>query len=141
MKRRVSPTMIGVGILLAFLAGLWVFYPVASIEEGVPYSLGYTYLADLEVGDGQLERARVFDFSDRNLPEKSIIVPLVDANGIPLVRRNADLPINTVQKVRIQVPGRTVEGVAYPAYEFVRWEFNPSTTETQSIVPVIKPQS
>ncbi len=113
----------------------------SAIEEGVSYALGYTYLVDLEDDDGNFERARVFDFADRNLPERSIIVPLEDANGILLVKRNPELPVNSVQKVQIQIAERNIEGVVYPAYEFVRWEYNPGTTEAQSVVPKMKPRS
>lgn len=139
-------TAFGLAIIVTCLTGLIVGltdFSRSAIEEGVPYSLGYTYLVDLEYGDGEgiSQRARVFDFADRNLPEKSIVVPLEDANGILLVKRNSELPVNSVQKVRIKIADRNIEGVVYPAYEFVRWEFNPGTTEAQSVVPKMKPRS
>lgn len=113
----------------------------STIEEGVPYGIGYSYLADLDMGDGQVERARVFDFADRNLPERSLVVPLKDLNNVPLVVANFELPVGTVQKVRIMIAERSIEGVVYPAYEFVRWEYRFETTEKQSVVPVLKPRS
>ncbi len=132
-------------VVLVFFVGFFLARSSdrSTIEEWKVYKLGYTYLANLDLNDGKggTEAARVFDFSDRNLPERSIIVPLADANSIPLVERNPKLPASSIRKVRIRVAGRTIEGVEYPAYEFVRWEFNPGTTETQSVVPKMKPRS
>src|SRR3989338_8516815 len=90
-----------------------------GFEEGKSYTLAYTYLSDIKgVGAG-----RTFDFADRNLPRTSIVVPLKDARG-PLVFENPNLRGGTVIKKRIKVSKRVIEGVEYPAYEYIIWEFN-----------------
>lgn len=118
--------------------GVAMFVYKPAIEEGKVYKIGYTYKATLP---GYFTEARVFDFADRNIPEKSVIAPLADKNGLPLVVLNDRLPEATARLTRMEVPGVTVEGIEYSSgYTYLRWEYNPSTTERQSVVPIMTPK-
>lgn len=106
-----------------------------GIEAGRAYALAYTYKVTIKGGGP----GRVFDFADRSLPRTSIVVPLYDDRGMPLVRENQSLPPSTVRKVIASVPTRKMEGVTYPGYTYVLWEYNLGVKEPQSVVPTITP--
>ena len=115
-----------------------------GIEDGKSYDLAYTYLSDLKIpGVGSLGKGtipgRTFDFADRNLPRNSIVVPLRDERG-PLVFENASLKPGTVRKQRIKIAKREIEGIKYPAYEYVIWEFNLNHKTEQKHIPVVTPK-
>lgn len=82
----------------------------------------------------------MFDFADRNLPRVSIAVPAKDERGIELVKLNPNLPKSTVRKNLVRVPKRELEGVVYPAYKYVLWEYNLATVEIQGIDPPVIPK-
>lgn len=130
-----------VGVLVAIVVIVMGIRYVNSdgdgIVEGQEYGLAMTYKSVVEETG---EDARVFDFSDRNLPRTSILVPMRDERGIPLVVENPEMTPSTVRKIRVQVPKRVVEDVVYPAYEYVRWEFRFSTREVQGHVPNVTPR-
>ena len=128
---------IGVGMLIAIVAtlGALIFGGGDGIEAGKTYALAYTYKATIK-GGGQ---ARVFDFADRSLLRTSVVVPLSDDRGMPLVRENTSLPVSTVRKIEASVPTRVVEGVTYPGYNYVEWQYHLSVVGPQSIIPVVKP--
>lgn len=100
------------------------------------YAIAYSYKATIKGGG---PAARVFDFADRNLPRTSIVVPLRDDRGMPLVTENPNLPPSTVRKVVGIVPTREVEGVTYPGYSYVEWQYHLGVAEPQSVVPVVTP--
>ncbi len=129
------------------MVGLIVFIAIAvvvpwfivgrgdGIEAGKVYGLAYSYKATLKGG----MPARVFDFADRSLPRTSIVVPLVDDRDMPLVRENLNLPASTVRKVIGSVPTRRVEGVTYPGYTYVEWQYHLTVVGPQSVVPTVTP--
>ncbi len=106
-----------------------------GIETGRTYALAYSYKAVIKGGT----TARVFDFANRSFPRTSIVVPLYDDRGMPLVRENSDLPPSSVRKIVASVPTRTVEGVTYPGYTYVEWQYHLSVVGPQSVVPVVTP--
>ena len=107
-----------------------------GIEVGRTYALAMSYKSTMK---GSGAPSRVFDFADRNLPRTSIAVPLSDARGMPLVRENRNLPPSTVRKVRGSVPTMWVEGVRYPGYSYVEWQYHFGTEAVQSVIPTITP--
>ena len=120
----------GIGLALAIMNN------GDGFEEGKSYALAYTYLSDIKgVGAG-----RTFDFADRNLPRVSIVVPLEDARG-PLVFENPNLKPGTVMKKRIKVAKRVIEGIEYPAYEYVIWGFNFNLKTKQEFIPMVTPKT
>lgn len=126
---------VGLGLLL-FAAWLAFRSDESSrIEDGKEYALAYSYLVDFDTGG----RGRVFDFSDRNLPRTSIVVPLADERG-PLTRTNSALPPSTARKVREKVTARVIEGVEYPGYEYVMWEYNFTHATNQTHIPTVTPK-
>jgi len=106
-----------------------------GIEPGKTYALAYSYKATIKGGTP----ARVFDFSDRSLPRTSVVVPLRDDRGMPLVEEISSMPQSTVRKVVASVPTRTVEGVTYPGYTYVVWQYHLSVVGSQSVVPEVIP--
>ncbi|MBI2062598.1 MAG: hypothetical protein HYT64_02830 [Candidatus Yanofskybacteria bacterium] len=106
-----------------------------GIEAGKTYALAYTYKATLKGGGP----ARVFDFADRNLPRTSVIVPLNDDRGMPLVEEISSMPPSTVRKVVASVSTRVIEGVTYPGYTYVVWQYHLSVVGPQSVVPEVIP--
>jgi len=68
-------------------------------------------------------------------------IPFFDPNGVPLIRVNAEMEPGTIRLIRIEVPGRTIEGVTYPAYTFRRVEYNWSRIEEQKYIPTLKPRT
>lgn len=128
------------GIIAVGFGGLFyygLFGRGDGIENGKVYGLAYSYKATLKGGTP----ARVFDFADRNLPRTSVVVPLHDDRGMSLVRENRSLPPSTIRKVTASVPTRTVEGVIYPGYNYVEWQYHLGVKEPQSVVPVVTPSS
>ena len=128
---------IGVGMLIAIVAtlGALIFGGGDGIEAGKTYALAYTYKATIK-GEGP---ARVFDFADRSLPRTSVVVPLRDRRGMPLVEENSSMSPSTVRKIEARVPTRVVEGVRYPGYTYVVWQYNLSVKSEQSVVPTVTP--
>ena len=125
---------------LIAICGLFGFLMFLGVRgDGIPagkiYGLGYTYKATVKGVP-----SRVFDFKDRNLPEKSIIVPLRDDRGLALVRENTSLPPSTVRKVVGRVRTRVVEGVTYPGYDYTLWEYHMRVSRRQSVVPEMTPR-
>ena len=142
-KSGVAAIIIGLVLLVFFVGFFLARSNRPEIEEGKVYKLGYTYKAELPIGgtsSGTVE-ARVFDFQDRNMPEKSIIVPLFYGNGVQMIKLDNFLPEGTVQLERVKFSGGNIDGVEYPAFEFLRWKYNPGITEPQSVVPKMKPRS
>ena len=111
-------------IVFAFVLGGAYFMTADSdgIVEGKVYGLAYTYKTDIK---GSTVEGRVFDFADRNLPRTSILVPVRDARGIPLAREVDTMAPSTIRKMRVRVSAVKVEGVLYPAYEYVEWQYPP----------------
>ncbi len=151
MKNKSGLTAVALGVvLIVFFVGFFLARSNErpGIEEGQEYSFGYTYVADMrrpevvdDQSEGGTERVRVFDFSDRNFPEKSIIVPLDNGNGVPVLVLNPALSPNTIILMRVRLSQRMIDGVTYPDYEFLRWEYNVGKQEPQSIIPTLKPRS
>ena len=106
-----------------------------GIEPGKTYALAYTYKATVKGVP-----YRVFAFKDRNLPRTDIAVPVQDERGMALVRENPNLPPSTIRKIIAMVPTRRVEGVTYPGYTYVLWEYRMSVKEPQGVVPEITPR-
>lgn len=141
-RSRVVPAAIIVGIVIfVFVLGVQMFSgPDDGIENGKNYRLAATYKVRIEYTAGKTIPGRVFDFADRNLPRTSIAVPMEDTRGVPLVRINSKLPPSTVRKMFVQVPQQVVEGVVYPAYEYVLWEYSTASVEIQHIEPPVVPK-
>ena len=140
MTTRRKFTITGIAVIVfAFVLGGAYFMTADNdgIEEGKVYALAYTYKANLK---GSSIEGRVFDFADRNLPRTSILVPVRDARGIALVREVETMTPSTIRKMRIRVPAVKVEGVLYPAYEYVEWQYRLGTREPQSVVPTVIPK-
>lgn len=142
--RRRSPlvpaAIIGVAVVVVVLLGVQIFSgPDDGIEDGKNYRLAATYKVQIEYAPNRKVPGRVFDFADRNLPRTSIAVPTADDRGIPLISVNPNLPKSMVRKTRVQVPSREIEGVIYPAYEYVLWEYNTASVEIQHIEPPVVP--
>ena len=130
---------IGVGMLIAIVAtlGALIFGGGGGdgIENNKVYALAFTYKATIKGGGP----ARVFDFADRSLPRTSVVVPLRDRRGMPLVEETSAMPPSTVRKVVASVPTRVVEGVTYPGYTYVVWQYNLRVKSEQSVVPTVTP--
>lgn len=129
-----------VAVLLAFLG--WYFWPEGgnggAIEEGKSYALAYSYKVYVkESAEAKtVEEGRIFDFADRNIPRSGIPVPISDGRNF-LVRENLGLSPSTARKIRERVRARVWEGVKYPGYEFVVWEYNFAHTTNQTHVPTV----
>lgn len=108
-----------------------------GIEEGKVYALAATYKAAIK---GSPLEGRVFDFADRNLPRVSILVPVRDERGVAIVKENPQLPPSTIRKVRVRVSRKELEGVVYPAYEYIEWQYHAAKVEIQSVTPVVTPK-
>ncbi|MBP9822343.1 MAG: hypothetical protein KBC81_02800 [Candidatus Pacebacteria bacterium] len=124
-------------LVLGFAYTSWVSSDSDGIKEGQVYALAYTYKTTIK---GSSVEGRVFDFADRNLPRTSILVPVQDGHGIFLTKENPSLPESTVRKMRVRVPMIKIEGVTYPGYEYVEWQYHLGTTATQSVVPTVIPR-
>lgn len=113
----VLATAISVGVVVILTA-------VASdgIVEWKVYGINATYLNDA---------GRQFDFKDRNVAHGSIVVPLTDERGTPLVREDRKLPPSTVVKAHIYVKVRVMEKVVYPAHDYIEWRYNTATVQPQ----------
>lgn len=135
---RLFLAFIAFAVLVAVLGLAWYFWPTGDgIENGKEYALAYSYKAILKTSKGRLVGdGRVFDFADRNVPRTSIPVPLYDERGL-LVRENSFLKPSTARKMRMRVMAKVVEGVEYPGYEYVVWEYNFSHVTNQTHIPVV----
>ncbi len=107
-----------------------------GIETNKVYALAFTYKATIKGGGD----ARVFDFADRSLPRTSVVVPVRDDRGMPLIEEVDSLPPSTVRKVVATVPTRVVEDVTYPGYTYVVWQYHLSVKSEQSVVPTVTPR-
>lgn len=131
--------IVSVGIIVSVFGGVAVFgfwgRRGDGIEVGKTYALAYTYKATIKGGGP----GRVFDFVDRNLPRTSVVVPIRDDRGMPLVEETPSMPPSSVRKIVASVPTRVVEGVTYPGYTYVVWQYNLGVKEPQSVVPTVTP--
>lgn len=140
MDRKTLLKAFGAGLFVALVALISVITMHSDgddIEEGKVYALAYTYKSDIK---GSNLQGRVFDFADRNLPRPSILVPVRDERGIELVREYTNMAPSTVRKMRVRIREKVIEGVKYPAYEYVEWQFRFATREVQDHVPTVIPR-
>jgi hypothetical protein len=135
MKRKF---WVGALLLVALVVGYqFIGSDSDGIEEGKTYALAATYKAAIK---GSSLEGRVFDFADRNLPRVSILVPVKDERGVAIVRENSNLPPSSVRKVRVQVTRKELEGVVYPGYEYIEWQYHAATVEIQNVTPLVTPK-
>lgn len=134
---RKGKVAVGVVVILIIAAIPFMRSDSDGIEDGKTYALAMTYKTTIKNGNVE---GRVFDFADRNLPRTSILVPIRDERGVELVKEVDSMAPSTVRKVRIRVPRTVIEGVTYPAYEYVQWQFRYATREVQQHVPTVTPR-
>lgn len=127
-------------VVLGFLAVTAIVFNFGrsgdGIETGKTYALAYTYKVTIKGGGP----GRVFDFADRSLPRTSIVAPVRDDRGMPLIEEISSMPPSSVRKIVASVPTRVVEGVTYPGYTYVVWQYNLGVKEPQSVIPEVKPR-
>ena len=129
----------GIALFFGAIIVIWFMSPVGDgFEEGKEYALAYTYLSYIKMPDETTIQGRTFDFADRNLPRTSVVVPLRDSNGL-LVLENRSKP-GTVTKFRRKVPKRIIDGVTYPAYEYIFWGFSFNLKSEQEFIPLVIPK-
>lgn len=137
-----SISLAGVGVVA--LSALLLSGPGDGFEEGKNYGLAKTYPVKIEVGLGKTILGRQFDFTDANVGNGGVVrVPEKDPVGrLNVFREDDSLPVSTVRKDRVKVPGRTIDGVSYPAYEFIEWRFRMRYREFVDLdnIPMVKPK-
>ena len=112
MKKKVPKSFfVGCFVVVTVILFFWMTGPTAPLEEGKVYQLAKTEKILIDLGDGKIEAGRLFLFADRNEANKSLPIPFFDPNGVPLIRVNAEMEPGTIRLIRIEVPGRTIEGV------------------------------
>lgn len=132
-----------IGIVFGAVLIIGVTYLFSGVNDGIElgrdYPLAYTYLTHIKQNDQRTIDGRIFDMADRSLPKPSILVPLRDERGVALTMPNASLKPNTIRKVKIDVPEKTIEGTLYPAYSYIQWQYNTSSSEVQTVIPTVTP--